>query len=260
MTPCSHRMQIHRQWRAYGLAYAVLLTLGLSIAPLISAGTPEEKGTIFIQILYHGNIPAPTAITVTRDADTCGTTMAMSAITVNPASKGLKDAVVDITVNDKAGSNDPIRTTATLINAKCVFSPHVIALRTGEALHIQNHDPILHNTHIKTKTRTFINVAQPANGRSIAKIVKYPGLYQLQCDAHKFMRGHIIAYEHPYFAVSDEDGRATIRQVPPGSHLISVWHETLGRIHGKVIVPAHGDTALTLEFTGRETLSSSESE
>jgi hypothetical protein len=45
------------------------------------------------------------------------------------------------------------------------------------------------------------------------------------CDTHAHMRAYILSYAHPYFAVTDVDGRFEIDQVPPGSYTLKAWHE-----------------------------------
>jgi hypothetical protein len=39
------------------------------------------------------------------------------------------------------------------------------------------------------------------------------------------MNGWIYVFDHPYFAVTDADGSFTIKDVPPGDHVLELWHE-----------------------------------
>jgi Carboxypeptidase regulatory-like domain len=45
------------------------------------------------------------------------------------------------------------------------------------------------------------------------------------CDTHAHMRAYILSFEHPYFTVTDGDGRFQIDQVPAGSYTLKAWHE-----------------------------------
>jgi hypothetical protein len=39
------------------------------------------------------------------------------------------------------------------------------------------------------------------------------------------MGGYLVAFDHPYFAVTDEDGAFSIANVPAGTYRLTVWHE-----------------------------------
>jgi hypothetical protein len=42
------------------------------------------------------------------------------------------------------------------------------------------------------------------------------------------MRGWLLIVDHPYAAVTDEDGRFEIPQLPAGEHRFRLWHERPG--------------------------------
>lgn len=44
--------------------------------------------------------------------------------------------------------------------------------------------------------------------------------------------------ENPFHALTGSDGRFEIRDVPPGTWTLRVWHERLGEIRIPVEVPA----------------------
>jgi plastocyanin len=225
---------------------ALIIALLLPTAPLALAQT--EQGVVTVHVLYRDTLPPPADMKITRDPEFCGTTAPIQSVTVHIPSGGLKDAVVTID-GMSAPEDEPPRTPPTaLSNSRCSFSPHVLSLRTGSLLEIHNQDPVMHNTHIASEVRTFINVAMVANARPVVKKVVKPGLYRVQCDAHKFMWGYVLAFEHPYFGVTDERGHTRILNVPAGEHVISVWHERLGQLRAHVTVPPNGEAAATFEF------------
>ncbi|MGH7321490.1 MAG: carboxypeptidase-like regulatory domain-containing protein, partial [Candidatus Rokuibacteriota bacterium] len=39
------------------------------------------------------------------------------------------------------------------------------------------------------------------------------------------MTGALVAFDHPFFAVSDAAGRFRIDGVPAGTHTVRLWHE-----------------------------------
>lgn len=227
----------------------ILLIVTLLLPNLAPAQPQKEEGVVTIQILFRGAVPPPAVMKVTRDADVCGISMPMHSLTVHSPSGGVKDAVVTIDGIPASGTEHTLPTPIALSNSRCAFSPHVLSARTGTLLEIHNQDPVMHNTHVTNDVRTFINVAMVAKARPVAKKIEKPGLYRVQCDAHKFMRGYILAVEHPYFGITDERGHTRIRNVPSGNHEISVWHEQLGPLQAHVTVPANGEVVVTLEYS-----------
>ncbi len=229
-----------------------MLMVGVLIALMIShvpaALAQMEQGVVTVHVLYHGTVPPPTDVPVTRDPEICGARVLLQPLTVHSPSGGLKDAVVTI------DSLSPPETAQTgmppmvLSNSRCSFSPHVMPLQIGSPLEIHNQDPIMHNTHINNEMRTFINVAMVVNGRPVAKTVVKPGLYRVQCDVHKFMGGYVLASPHPYFGVTDDHGNTRILNVPAGRHDISIWHERLGQLQAHVSVPPNGEATATFEY------------
>jgi hypothetical protein len=44
------------------------------------------------------------------------------------------------------------------------------------------------------------------------------------------MKGYIASFKHPYFAVTDEDGRFTIPHAPAGKYRLIAWQESKGYV------------------------------
>ena len=42
------------------------------------------------------------------------------------------------------------------------------------------------------------------------------------------MAAYVGVIEHPYFATTGADGKASIANLPPGTYTIEAWHESLG--------------------------------
>lgn len=228
--------------------FLALVSLLLPFIPLDRAGASADEGTVTVRVLYRGGVHPPAMVQVTRDPETCGDTARVQSVTVQPATGGVKDVIVAIEGIKPSTAHGLKPAPAVLSNTQCQFTPHIILLPAGSAVEILNQDPILHNTHIKDDLRTLINVALVPNARPIVKTVERAGLYHVQCDAHKFMQGYMVAFDHPYFAISDEGGYATIRHVPAGTHDLSLWHETLGELRSRVTVPPDGETTVIVEF------------
>jgi len=244
-------MPSHWQFRALRrfcvrLLVATLLVTGVSAVPLI---TPAEQtgATLVGRVVFRGIVPPPEVVAVTRDQELCGTTRAIQPLTVQAGTQGVLHAVVSLNSPARPPQTD-LPATTSITNDHCVFSPRVEALRVGSLLEVSNRDPILHNTHITTQSRTFFNVAMVAGGKPVGKGIKLPGLFHVRCDVHRFMQGYVLAFDHPYYSVTQASGEFRIVGVPSGQHQIKVWHETLGTLQREITVPTEGNVSLALEF------------
>ena len=87
-----------------------------------------------------------------------------------------------------------------------------------------NSDRIYHNVFSLSKTRPF-DLGRYAAGRS--KPVKFdrPGIVRVFCDIHSHMNAFILVFSHPFFALTDADGRYRIDNVPPGTYNLVAWNE-----------------------------------
>ena len=63
-----------------------------------------------------------------------------------------------------------------------------------------------------------------------------PEIIEAVCDVHGWMKAYIHVVEHPYYAITSENGEFHLDGIPPGKHTMSVWHETLGEQTLEVIV------------------------
>lgn len=102
--------------------------------------------------------------------------------------------------------------------------------------------------HRSADKKTFFNVALLAGSRPIQKRVKNPGLMTVVCDAHPFMQGFVMVFDHDLVATTDALGLFSITDVPPGKQEISIWHETLGALKKQMTVPPQGNLTVTFEY------------
>ncbi len=191
---------------------------------LFVSGPPMEAGSIQGEVKFTGSIPGLSRIKVTKDQDYCGEAIPDETYLVNPIG-GLKNAVVFL---EQAPANaTPSRKEHILNNSGCRFAPRVLAMIKGERLIIKNSDPKLHIVHSYLDKRTVFNLSLPFRGHTIeiTRKIDKAGILQVNCDTHAWMRGYIHVFDHPFFAVSDEQGSFTIPDVPPGKYTLKAWHE-----------------------------------
>jgi len=214
-----------------------LLLVGITSFNTVAA--EENGGIISGRVSWHGKDQPSAIISNAIDPIVCGKEIKVQAIEVDGKTRGLQHVVVSIENILPQSHTLPSRKII-VRNIECRFWPPVDAAQLGNNVEVQNQDPILHNTHISLENRTVLNVAQLANSRPIRKPLKRPGLYSIRCDKHKFMVGALMVYDHPYFAVTDAEGRFQLPRLVAGTYNIQAWHEMLGTLSHEVVVPAEG--------------------
>ena len=50
----------------------------------------------------------------------------------------------------------------------------------------------------------------------------------MQCGFHAYMESWAMAVNNPYYALTDENGKFSLDQVPPGTYQLVVWHPQTG--------------------------------
>jgi len=194
-------------------------------ATLLAFGAPAlANGSIAGVVHLDGAAPKLAPYPVTKDGATCGKDAPNESVVVGK--KGaLRNVVVFVKDAHFEGKPAPVAG-ATLDQKQCRYAPHVQALTVGTPLSLMNNDAILHNIHANESGITVFNVAMPIKGQKLPVPMRKPGLMKLQCDAgHAWMNGWVYVFDHPYFAVTDADGGFTIKDVPPGDHVLELWHE-----------------------------------
>lgn len=199
----------------------------------------------------------------------CGQAQPAEALVVG-AGGGVANTVLSL--SDITAGRAPSATQVVVDQTSCRYVPHVTAVSTGVELRFTNSDSgTIHNVHAfygYDEDDNWFNATTPF-GVATSRVVQRTGVARLTCDAgHFWMLGYVVAFAHPYFAVTDETGRFEIRDVPPGTYTLHAWHEgmTIARREGtgrrhfappvessrRVTVPSGGsaDVAITLRRSG----------
>lgn len=224
-----------------------LLGIVLIATVLFVSGSPMEAGSIQGEVKLTGSLTRVSRIKVTKDQDYCGEAIPDETYLVD-SSGGLKNAVVFL---EQATPNAfPSGKEHMLNNSGCRFAPRVLAMMKGEKLVIKNSDPKLHIVHSYLDKRTVFNLSLPFRGHTIeiTRKIDKAGILQVNCDTHAWMRGYIHVFDHPFFAVSDEQGSFVIPDVPPGKYSLKAWHEGAGIQTKEIIVTDRDVSKADFEF------------
>jgi hypothetical protein len=120
----------------------------------------------------------------------------------------------------------------------CEYKPHVLAVRAGQDFVIRNSDGLLHNINAKPSTNRGFNVGQPTKMDTKKQFSQAEVMIPVTCEVHGWMEAYIGVVDHPYYAVTNEDGSFTIQGLPPGTYTVEAWHEKLGTKTAQVTVAA----------------------
>ncbi|MDY7228518.1 hypothetical protein [Hyalangium rubrum] len=199
------------------------------------------RGFIEGQVRLTGTPPPPALLETTPSvAATCGDTVPDRSLTMGGegALAQVVVALADGAALPAEGVNSP---PALLDQKKCSYEPASLAARAGTSLEVRNSDPVMHNVRAVAGTQSIFNVAMPLEGMSLKKpLPASPGILQVKCDVHPWMRATVRTFDHPYFTSTDAQGRFRL-EVPEGTHTVTLWHPRLPEASQPVTVKA-GET------------------
>lgn len=228
------------------LALATLLTaiIGLgTIAVRTTTAGDNQWGTIKGQVVYDGSAPAVAELKVDKDQEHClSKGKILDETWVVGKSGGVKNVYVWLGPVDKDGKL-PIHPDLVNIKEKtveidqpcCAFIPHALAVREGQTLVVKNSSPIPHNVNYSgsPKRNPGANFLVPAGTAKNVDDLKADRLpLNVSCNIHPWMKAVIRVYDHPYYALTDADGKFEIKNAPVGQFKLFVWHEGVGWLGG----------------------------
>ena len=213
---------------------------------------PATAGDITGTIVLDGKAPANEPIKMAADPNCAKNATGpqfQTTYLVGPDGKTLGN--VFIYVKDGLGNYayDAPTAAVTIDQKGCRYVPHVLGVRVGQKVTILNSDPTLHNIHATPKTNSEFNTGQPIQGMTTdhtftAKEVMVP----FKCDVHGWMNAYAGVLDHPFYAVSAEDGKFALKGLPPGTYTVEAWHERLGTATESVTLGAKESKDVTFTF------------
>lgn len=163
---------------------------------------------------------------------------------VDEKTRGLKDVVVWLRPDDNDSKTvfpadkihpelvKPKAKTHTVSNEYCRFDRRTLAVRAGDSVEWVNKGPVVLAVQVQLGDDSAIHNLLPGKDSVTTELKKAgSGLF---CDAiHNFKeptwtpgRGRIRVFDHPYFALTDAEGRFDLPNVPRGKWRIVYLHTT----------------------------------
>lgn len=96
-------------------------------------------------------------------------------------------------------------------------------VRRGEPVTMQSREPVFHS--LRGRGAAFFALAFPEPNRSLERAFDTYGRVQLTSAAGFYWQAaDLFVCDHPYYAVTDAEGRFRFAQVPDGKYELVAWH------------------------------------
>lgn len=217
-----------------GLVVAVALNLlVLAVAAILPQGNSPEKltiGTIDGLVRFEGT-PPPSRPIHTE----VGTLVPHPSVVVGPRGR-LANVLVWVSKGlDSEQAASMFAPRALLDQRQYTFVPRVVVVQVGHPLAIRNSDPMMQCTKFTSTDNGVFSIGLPGQSPLVyERIFDRPEIgIRVSGEMHPWMRAYVHVLEHPYYAVTGEDGRFRFAKLPAGKYELSFWHESLALVPDK---------------------------
>lgn len=152
------------------------------------------------------------------------TSVAVNGVVTGGGSHGPGGAVIILRRTDGPTPKPRSTRVKAILQKDKRFIPHVLAIPVGATVEFRNDDDLFHNVFSLSKPNDF-DLGLYKSGAQREQVFSTPGPVQLLCNIHASMNGWLYVSDSPWFAQADGNGRWSVKNVPPGSYELEVWHE-----------------------------------
>ncbi|MGC4098494.1 MAG: carboxypeptidase-like regulatory domain-containing protein [Nitrospira sp.] len=155
----------------------------------------------------------------------------------------------------------------------CRFLPFINIVRDHHDIVVMNMDPAMHDIQAYESSslgsRVLFNMPLPISqrypheaglstrvhehyeGKTViqpVKMTKDRKVFTMQCGFHPYMESWGLVADHPYYTVTDQDGRFELSEIPPGTYHVKVWHPYVrDEISQTITIELTKQTSITLK-------------
>lgn len=147
----------------------------------------------------------------------------LNVIVIDQSGNSVKNTVVSAYSQNKQGTG-LVRPKKTVLVDQIdkEFVDHVTPIQVGAAVDFPNHDQIRHHVYSLSSAKTFeIPLYKGIPAEPV--FFDQEGVVVLGCNIHDRMSAYIVVIDSPYFATTDEQGRASLI-LPAGDYQLRFWH------------------------------------
>lgn len=197
--------------------------------------------------------PAPKMKPVKMDAEPNCAKQHSGPVLNEDVVTGEKGALAGVVIYVKGGLDgyrfDTPKEPVVIDQKGCMYSPHVIAVMTGQPIEISNSDNTTHNVHPVPSNNKEWNKSQPPGSAKITEsFAREEVAIPVKCNVHPWMHSWIAVLKTPYFQVTSKEGTFSLKNLPPGEYTLVAWHGTLGTSEQKVTIGAKETKAVEFVF------------
>ena len=224
-----------------------LFIIAVAAVTAVSIQTTTFAGEVSGKVTLKGTPPPEVKIAMDP---MCGKFNNNQPVTTRHYATGADGGLANVWIfvkNPPAGKA-PAGDAPVLDQVNCLYQPYVFGVGVGQKLIIRNSDPVLHNVNTTASAVPShrFNIAQPTKGKEDAKTFDKPELpLKFMCNVHNWMFAYAGVFDHPFYAVTDKDGKFKLPDLPAGKYTIVAKHLKAGEVTQEVSV----DGAKTVDFT-----------
>lgn len=200
-----------------------------------AAFAPSECGSVTGLVSWAGPIPhvAPATRNVFR---AIGSGVEMFPVRlahaphIDPASRGFAGVVVSLRGVDPARAKpwDHPPVSVVLRGEQLVVQQGARSGRTGFVRRAEEVQFVSHESDfraVRLRGAAFGSIPFPDAEKALARAFDAHGFVELtSASGHYWQAAELFVCDHPYYAVTDPDGRYTFANVPAGEYTLAAWH------------------------------------
>jgi len=200
---------------------------GYTIDTVVESG---KGGAVEGTVTWKGARP-PSSLPAVAAATRCSGALENASLRVAP-SGGLRDAVVFL-ADIKSGKAPPPSLGGTLEVGQCRFAPVLqLAMPIGQVLAVTNRDDSPTLVRLTRRATTVAGGAGEANQDvnvgargEIGVLLDRDAVHEATLGGgHPGASAWVVVPPHPYYTLTDEQGRFRLDDVPAGEYTLVVWH------------------------------------
>lgn len=198
----------------------------------------DSWGDLTGKLIYDGVAPERKKFVVDKDIECCGKFDIRDETLMVGIGGGLKNVYVYLRSKVRAicpELEETVEKQVLLDNRDCIFIPHCMKIwHAQQEYYIKNSDPVAQNVAFSPALDQPANIVIPVGGDATWKFNKSQREpVSIACNYHPWESAYILPLDHPYAAISGDDGSFTIPRLPVGDLEIQFWHERTGPLETK---------------------------